>query len=284
MVVTSAGLDCREGSEGLGDGLDDPIGLDDAEVVVGDERERAAALARSMPQHDRAGRRDAKRTAGQHPFRHVQIPIREAFVAHAGGGVRQPRRIDIRRNDQAGLAARGHHPGNRRGNLAARAEVHGDLVMLQPVDEQLQARVARQRGALVIQPFDAGVLRGSRLRPLAIRNRRHGCGPGSGFLPRCRSSRGPPLTKRLPGDGRQVARRRPGRGRPRRAADVTVRHDRPLEKPANRLRQFQQPRIVNVASAAFMAIRSPAGPLSSTMRARRWMRISGMLILTGQTS
>ena len=40
----------------------------------------------------------------------------------------------------------------------------------------------------------------------------------------------------------------------------------------------------NASAAPFIASRSRYEPCSSTIRRRRWMRISGMLILTGQTS
>ena len=113
-----------------------------------------------------------------------------------------------------------HHPRNRRGNLAARAEVHGDLVMLQPVDEQLEARVARQRGPGCTSARCGRAPRQPAPSARHSQRRCRGCGPGSGFLPRCRSSRGPPFTKRLPGDGPEVAGRRPRRRGSRRAADV----------------------------------------------------------------
>ena len=59
----------REGSEGLGHGLDHLIGQDDAQVVVGDERERAPALhpVRAEARSCRSSRFRANTRSGRHP-------------------------------------------------------------------------------------------------------------------------------------------------------------------------------------------------------------------------
>ncbi len=58
QVVGRARVEQRDGVGHVGDHL---VGTYDAHVHVGDEGERATALARAVREHDRAGRRDPDR-------------------------------------------------------------------------------------------------------------------------------------------------------------------------------------------------------------------------------
>ena len=146
--------------------------------------------------------------------------------------------------------------------------MHGDLVMLQPVDEQLEARVARQRGALVVQSVRCGRAprpAGSVRSPFATTTSR--------MRPRIRLLAALPFISRPTIHETTAGGWPAGRGSPstppqaRRAADVTVRRDRPLQEPADGLRQLQQARIAQTRRArpSWRSAHRPA-PLSSTMR------------------
>src|SRR5665213_1282165 len=64
---------CGDGGEGFGDGLDHLIAADDADMVVGQQREGAAALRSGVDEDDGAGRRDGDLTRSEDGLRVVDF-------------------------------------------------------------------------------------------------------------------------------------------------------------------------------------------------------------------
>ena len=97
---------------------------DDAEVVVGHERERAAALRRAAVEHDRAGLRDRERAAGEGAVEGVEVVRRcrpSSSISSRPSG-RQSARADPARHDQPPWRrARGSPSDAPRGRAAAGA-------------------------------------------------------------------------------------------------------------------------------------------------------------------
>ena len=76
IVVMSAGFSEASRRNASGNGLDDLIGADDAQVVVGNQRRGAASFAGTMGEHDRAGQGDGQRCQRQHSLAPIEILVR----------------------------------------------------------------------------------------------------------------------------------------------------------------------------------------------------------------
>ena len=128
----------------LGDELDDLAPRDDADVEVGDERERAAALARARGEDERAGLGDRDRAAGEHAVERVELARRQAVVlddldAAGRQSSGKPAGTTIR---DAAVRSR---LGDRGARSPARDAAHLGAVVADALAEELDARAPVER-------------------------------------------------------------------------------------------------------------------------------------------
>ena len=176
--------------EGLGNGGHDLLGADHAQVIVGEERQRAPAHAGAAVEHDRPGLGDRQCAGRDHAVRSVEgIVVERGSVFYLIYGGQPAARDAIGRDDVAGLA------------LFERGRDRGGEVAFGRRD---------RAGVVVGEAFEEGVepvLRGLPVLAGDVRLRRAGAGP-SALRTRARiSSRAlilvldPPVAERL---GRRV--------------------------------------------------------------------------------
>ena len=154
---------CRAG-DGLGDEADDLVVADDAEVIVGQQRDRPAALARAAVEHDRPGLGDPQGAGGQDA-----VAARRAarWSGPGRGAARRPAGIQPA-GRSAGTTSLLHAPrgagrGDRRGRSAAATRRTVGLVLGDALDELLDQLVARRRvGRQVVDAVDRRRPRASR--------------------------------------------------------------------------------------------------------------------------
>ena len=140
------GGDLRQRGHAVGHGRNDVSGSDDAQVVVGHQRERAAPGGAHAVEHDRSRFGDRERAARQHAVQLVELAGRErGLVPYQLDAIDLPRRGLRRHRDAARLAllARGHqrarqllvaHSSHGRPIVsdAPAKQVHGDRVAAGP--------------------------------------------------------------------------------------------------------------------------------------------------------
>ena len=158
-----------EPSDGVGHGGHDLLLADDAQVVVGHERQRPPARAPAAVEDDRAGLGDPERAARQHAVEGVEVSRRQQrLVAHELDARDVRRRLGRDREPRrTALAAR---IGERVGEPAARDAVDGRAVVRDALAEQLHVGGGGAGRAVV-----ASRRRAAR----ACRRAPRGCGRGS---------------------------------------------------------------------------------------------------------
>jgi len=129
-----------EAVDGVRHGGDDLLLVDDADVQVGHERERAAARGFGAVEHDRPGLGDPERAAGDDAVERVELAHAQRGVLEALDRPREPCGA-VRRAD--GLDARGE--------LVGGGAVDGGLVVGNPLAEQVD--VGRRRARAVVVPW-----------------------------------------------------------------------------------------------------------------------------------
>src|SRR3954454_22295062 len=100
------------------DGGDDLLGADDADVVIGDERERSPAGCRAAVEDDRAGVGDRERAAGDHRVERFELAYRELVIL-------DPFLLEARRPAVAST----DWPGEGAWKLSDRDAVHGRALL-----------------------------------------------------------------------------------------------------------------------------------------------------------
>src|SRR4029453_18002062 len=118
--------------DGVGNGGDNVLGADDADVVVGDERERASAGGGTGVQHDRAGVGDRHRAAGDNRVERVELGDRETLIGHSAEVGQLGRYADALRAGED-LADRDGH---------VRSAVYGRAIFGDALAEQVHDAVA----------------------------------------------------------------------------------------------------------------------------------------------
>jgi hypothetical protein len=188
----------------LGDELDDLRRLDDADVEVGDERQRAPALLRRGGEDDRAGLGDRDRAAGDDAVERVELPRPEAVVDDRA--VRSPGAPEsVRDGDPAAGAGRGDGAGD------VCDDPDFGAVLADALAEEFDERVAVARPGAAVLARDA--------RRDGRRRSRRERGRGS---PRGRSPRPPPVAEAPPREWPQIAALCPPGERPGRPADAAA--------------------------------------------------------------
>ena len=271
-------------------------------------------------QHDRPGLGDGYRGAGDHAVARRPAPP-AVSTSSAAIGIRTSASAAVGTPGQAGRARRSaaRRGGQRRGDAAASPAAvarRRGLVVGQPLGEQVQqvGAVRSPRGAVRpaparrVQRPDPAAGPGRPAVPGRPRRRPAGSGPAprrgrscrvraAGVTPACPALPGPALaglalahhsrnvseagTRRVPGG-------RPRRQRRRQPADPAAAAEHAPSRGGALRGRYSGP-LAMTQDAAAIAIASGPGTrcsrrAASTCRARRWTRIDGMSIFTGQTS
>ncbi len=124
-------------------------GPHDADVQVGQQRERPAALALAAVQDDRAGVRDGQRAAGDDAVGGVERLDASPGRPRATRALRTPGRRKVGGDDEPPGAVLGQRRADRRGDVGIRAAPDGRAVLGRALGEPLDLR---RRGAAATRP------------------------------------------------------------------------------------------------------------------------------------
>ena len=300
-LIQVSGRSGSEPGDGLGHQRDDLIRLDQAQVVVGDEAERAAALAGAGVEDDRAGLGDGHGGAGDDAVHLVEFLGGQPVVGDqldavegaglAGTGQVQAGQVQAGRHDYPARAAVGQRSADGVQQLRGRGAAHVAVVVDEPVGQQVEqggrvelaaGPVARWRGIPGrVRPAPESPPSAVRIRPSTSSRALTG-GPRAHSRHHSRNVCG--------GRPGRVAGRGPGRQRRRQPPDPAAAAAQQPPGPPGSLRGLEPGRAGHHPRGGRHGHRLRASgtrrvcATSSTCRARRWTSIDGMSILTGQTS
>ncbi len=142
-----------ERADRVGHGGDDLRALHEAEMQVGDERQRAPARALAAIEDDRAGLRDGQRAAGQGAVERIEVAHAEPVVLHELEAVGPPALEQPGRHAEAARAVLGAHLRDGLGQGVGLA--HGGAVVRHALGEARHRVAAGGGGRLVGLRLDA---------------------------------------------------------------------------------------------------------------------------------
>ena len=142
-VIGRAGIAAaasQQPGDGLGDEADDLVVADDAEVVVGQERDRPAALARAAVEDDRPGLGDPQRAGRQHAVAALELVVGQARLAEELDARRAPSRRAGRRarpaaSPLAPAQAAAIAPGRSRGSTVRTVALYSAHALDEVLDQ-----------------------------------------------------------------------------------------------------------------------------------------------------
>lgn len=134
----------------LRDKLDDLLLADHADVQVGHEAERTAALGGASGQHDRAGLGDRDRRAGEDAVDPVERGVQQCVLVDQLDLIGAPGGRQAARHGDPLRPARGERLGDRLTELGARNALHRRAVVADPLAEEIEQRRRRERAVAAI--------------------------------------------------------------------------------------------------------------------------------------
>lgn len=146
--------------EGFGDGLDELGYLNDAEVVVGDEREAAWALSGGVLQDDGAGFGDGCGAGGEDALASVElidVPVSGVLESESG---RKPRFRQSLGDGEALLVSGLEDAGDCFGDFRLGAAVDAGVVLEEAVFEEFEESVLGESSGLLVGARDGLVFGG----------------------------------------------------------------------------------------------------------------------------
>ncbi len=148
----------EDGGEGFGEVLEDLVAADDADVVVGEKGDEAAALRSLMDEDDGAGGSDGGFAGGDDGLGDADFFDGEIAVEDWRDGGGEPGGGEGRGGDELGFAGGGEDLCDGRGDgVGGGEDVDFGVVVGEAVEEELEAGFRREAADAVVGCRDEGV-------------------------------------------------------------------------------------------------------------------------------